>query len=258
MEKIILKNKPLVEAIFEYRWELVPGPEGMKVFPHYDVLIGSLYEKIKNDYPFHQDLLSANIPSSMVEYIPQHRFRKGKNEHPLVQLGPGILTVNDAVGYVWEDFKPRIVKTIQALFDAYPDDKRSLEPSRLDLRYIDAIKFDFENENILDFLRKNMKLDLGIGPALFEDTGIGNAPKGLDLKLGFECATPNGAFKIRLRRGIFNKLDALIWETTVTSVKEMGLPKIPEEIGIWLEQSHDITHKWFFRLIEGNLMGQFR
>ena len=40
-----LKNKPLIEAIFESRWELVePSPE-MKVDPHYKIMIGRMMAK---------------------------------------------------------------------------------------------------------------------------------------------------------------------------------------------------------------------
>jgi len=33
-----LKNKPLIEAIFEFRWELQEQTPGMKVDPHYKIL----------------------------------------------------------------------------------------------------------------------------------------------------------------------------------------------------------------------------
>ena len=37
MERKILKNKPLVEAIFELRWELQEPAPGMKIDPHYNL-----------------------------------------------------------------------------------------------------------------------------------------------------------------------------------------------------------------------------
>ena len=45
MTRKILKNKPLVEAIFGLKWELQePQPE-MKIDPHYKLLIGRFYDK---------------------------------------------------------------------------------------------------------------------------------------------------------------------------------------------------------------------
>ncbi|MCX6750116.1 MAG: hypothetical protein NTZ83_01545 [Candidatus Pacearchaeota archaeon] len=51
MEKIILKNKPLVEAIFELRWQLKEIQPGVKVDPNYKMLIGRVYERLKEEYP---------------------------------------------------------------------------------------------------------------------------------------------------------------------------------------------------------------
>ena len=95
--KIInLKNKPLIEAIFEIRWKLQEGPEkGMRIDPHYKLLIGRIYEKIKDKYTFHEQLPTASMPDEIAGYIIQHRFRKKENEWPLIQLGPGIITLND-------------------------------------------------------------------------------------------------------------------------------------------------------------------
>ena len=56
-----LKNKPLIEAIFEFRWELrEPSPE-MKVDPHYKILIGRMHDKISDEYPFHEQLPTATM-----------------------------------------------------------------------------------------------------------------------------------------------------------------------------------------------------
>jgi uncharacterized protein (TIGR04255 family) len=64
-----LKNKPLIEAIFESRWELVePSPE-MKVDPHYKILIGRLYGKISDEYPSREQsreqLPTATMPDEI-------------------------------------------------------------------------------------------------------------------------------------------------------------------------------------------------
>lgn len=53
MLRKILKNKPLVEAIFELRWELKEQESRMKIDPHYKILVGRIYDKVSNEYPFH-------------------------------------------------------------------------------------------------------------------------------------------------------------------------------------------------------------
>ena len=95
MLRKILKNKPLVEAIFELKWELEEPTPGIKVDKHYKILIGSLYEKIKSDYPYIEQLATSSMPDEISGYIVQHRFRKEENGWPLVQIGPGIVTLTN-------------------------------------------------------------------------------------------------------------------------------------------------------------------
>ena len=67
MIRKVLKNKPLAEAIFELRWELQEPAQGMKVDPHYKILIGVMYDKVEDEWP-------------------------------LIKIGPGIITLNDTGG----------------------------------------------------------------------------------------------------------------------------------------------------------------
>gem|GEM_PF-5568194 len=55
-----LPNKPLVEAIFEFRWQ-IPSEEGD---PHYTLFVGRLYDRVQPHYPFHEPLPTALNSSS--------------------------------------------------------------------------------------------------------------------------------------------------------------------------------------------------
>ena len=107
MTRIILKNKPLVEAIFELKWKLIQQDTGIYIDPHYKILIGSLYEKIKDKYPFYEQLETARMPDEIAAYLVQHRFRVKENDWPLIQIGPGIITLNDTDNYVYHVFPTR-------------------------------------------------------------------------------------------------------------------------------------------------------
>ena len=96
-----LKNKPLVEAILELRWKLsIQG-----IDPHYSLLLGRFPERIEAKYPLHEPLPNAQFSDAMMPYILQHRFRPGLNKWPLIQIGPGVMTVNETEGYTWDKFK---------------------------------------------------------------------------------------------------------------------------------------------------------
>lgn len=256
MKRIILTNKPLVEAIFELRWELPEVTQGIRKDPHYPILIGGIFEKIKGEYPFHERLPSAAMPDEMAEYIVQHRFRKGQDIWPLIQIGPGIITLNDTEGYVWEDFERRIPKVVDALFETYPDSE-NLEVNTLLLRYIDAVEFNYEKNSILDFLKDKMKTEVVVPSNLFEDTGVSSSPQSLDLRFSFPSSRPSGEVYIRFARGKNQGQDLLVWETQVRSSGE-STPRTQEEIAAWVKLAHQLTDDWFFKLIEGDLLRRFK
>jgi len=256
MTRKILKNKPLIEAIFELRWKLQEPAPGMKIDPHYRIIIGRIYDKVSTEYPFHEQLPTASMPDEIAGYVVQHQFRKDKNEWPLIQIGPGIITVNDTEGYQWEDFEKRIIQAVNFLFESYPNPKDNLKLDSVILRYIDAIAFDFEKENIFNFLEDKMKTSISLHPNLFEGTGVKNQPLNFDLKTSFVSTKPKGAVSLRFVRGKKKESDALIWETITQSTHE-DVPKVKDEIIDWIKDAHDLTDDWFFKLIDGELLRRF-
>ncbi len=215
MERKTPQNKPLVEVIFELRWELQELAPGMKIDPHYKILIGRIYDKVKDEYPFHEQLPTATMPDEIAGYIVQHRFRKGRDKWPLIQIGPGIITLNDTEGDAWEDFKQRLNRVVDVLFDAYPEAEKNLKINWALLRYIDAVDFDYEKNDIFSFLSKNLKIRIEIYEKLFEETEVEKSPLDFDLKFSFPAKKPRGAIYLRFVRGKRKNEDALIWETQV-------------------------------------------
>lgn len=256
MARKILKNKPLVEAIFEIRWELQEPAPGMKIDLHYKILIGRIYDRVKDEYPFHEQLPTATMPDEIAGYVVQHRFRKDKDKWPLIQIGPGIITLNDTEGYVWEDFEKRIHHVLDVLFEAYPDPDSNLRINWLLLRYIDSVDFDYKGNDIFSFLRENLKINIDVHEKLFEETGVSNLPLGFDLRFSFPAKKPKGAVHLRFVRGIRKNVDALIWETHVQSVGE-DAPKTKEQVNAWVTDAHTLTDDWFFKMIEGELLRRF-
>jgi len=256
VEKISRKNKPLIEAIFEIRWELQEPFQGAKIDPHYKTLIDSIYDRIKDEYPFHERLPTAAMPDEIAGYIVQHRFRKDKHKWPLIQIGPGIITLNDTEGYAWKNFERRIAQMLNVLFEAYPNAESNLRINWLLLRYIDAVDFNYEEDNIFSFMEKQLKVKISIYEKLFEETGVGNLPLGFDLRFSFPVEKPKGAVHLRFFRGEIRNTDALIWETHVQSGGEDS-PKTKDQIGRWVIDAHTLIDNWFSKMIEGELSRRF-
>jgi len=252
----ILKNKPLVEVIFELRWELQGPALGIKTDPHYKIIVGRIYDKVINEYPFHEQLPTASMPDEIAGYVVQHRFRKGKDKWPLIQIGPGIITLNDTAGYVWEDFEKEICHVLDTLFEAYPEAESKLKANWLLLRYIDALNFDYGRDEILTFLKEKMKTNIEIHKKLFENTRVNKSPLSFDLRFTFPSTKPKGATYLRFVRGKREDKDALIWETQVQSIGD-DAPKLRDEITAWVKEAHELTHDWFFKIIDGELLRRF-
>jgi uncharacterized protein (TIGR04255 family) len=255
MSSEVLSNKPLVEAIFQLRWRLEGGDSEPPRDPHYRLLVGSLYDKLAEEYPYHEELPTADLPDELVPYVVQHRFRAAEEDWPLVQIGPGILSLNETDHYVWADFQGRALSVVEALYDSHPDGQE-LQTDALTLRYIDAVGVDEPQQSPLDFLKAYLKTDIGLEAALFEDTGVLPKPTHLDLRFSFPSTQPLGSVHMRFSLGHAEREGSILWETVVES-RGADVPSDPSGVTSWLAAAHDLTHDWFFKLIEGDLRERF-
>ncbi|MBI5344411.1 MAG: TIGR04255 family protein [Deltaproteobacteria bacterium] len=250
-----LKNKPLVEAILEIRWGLQGVSPGTQIDPHYKLLLGRLFDRMLKDYPEHEQLPTANIPDEMVGHVVQHRFRVAANSWPLVQVGPGVFTVNSTADYKWPDFRPRVLSAIGKLYDAHPK-VGELKVTNLILRYIDAVDFDYGAANVFEFMKDKLKLNISMPDNLFKGTDVESKPNGLTWQCAFKCERPKGIINVRFATGQKGSTPALVWETTVQSAED-DLPEMPKDFEGWLDAAHEITDDWFFKMIEGELERRF-
>ncbi|HUU70627.1 MAG TPA: TIGR04255 family protein [Planctomycetota bacterium] len=248
-----LKHAPLVEAIMELRWGLRSSKEGID--PHYKVLVGRLYDRLAKGYPEHEPLPTASMPDEIVKQMVQHRFRRARQAWPLVQIGPGILTVNETREYDWEDFRTRAVEAVDKLFESHPE-PADLRIESVILRYIDALEFDYTREDVLAFLKKEMKLSASLLKSLFSGTTITSVPRSFMWYSSFPCTRPAGELTLRFATGQRDGENALVWETIVQSKEQ--LPDMPGGFEDWITAAHQVTHDWFFKMIKGDLERRFR
>lgn len=246
-----LPNKPLVEAILELQW-LVSPEQGD---PHYALFLGRLYNSFAPLYPFHEPLPTSMIPQPVIKNVVQHRFRTKENGWPLIQVGPGVVTLNDTDGYIWEDFGRRSKELIQNIYQTYPK-PQELKITSLLLRYIDAIEFDSATNDIFDFLKDKLKTQIMLPPKLFKKASVSKMPTGFNFQTVFSISVPKGSIAVKFASGTHHDKPALIWEIAVRS-QEIDLPTMPGGFGKWIESAHRFTDDWFFNLIEGELERRF-
>ena len=256
MNPIELKNKPLVEAILEFKWKLpAQTPTGIETDPHYRLLLGRFSEKVESDYPFHEPLPTTQIPDAMVAHMAQHRFRTSQGGWPLIQVGPGLMTVNETSGYKWSDFKERCDKAVRSLSNAHPA-KRQFKAQDLALRYIDAVDIDFKQDSVFSFLQDKMKTSISLPDSLFADGRVRRDPTAFNCQMSFPADYPVSIVTLRFAIGSHRNKPALIWETLVQAASA-HIPKIPDDFSEWLDAAHALTDDWFFKLIDGELKERF-
>src|SRR5690606_31274766 len=147
--------------IFELRWEIetLQAPEGVAPGsfvpmrdPSYPMMYGRLYERLKKDFPVTEDLPSMQAHPETAPYVPRHRMRKEKNGYPLIQVGPGIITINQTKAYSWSDFRTLCERVVNAVMDLYPESALPMNFVKAEIRYVNGIRFDLARENPLSFL----------------------------------------------------------------------------------------------------------
>lgn len=247
-----LKNPPIVEVVVEIRWgEKVPN---LNVDSRYRFLLGRLFEKLSDKYPEIEYLPAAQVPEQMIRQVVQYRFRKGKDEWPLIQIGPGVFTINDTENYEWINFRKNCENAIKALYASSPEPE-DLKINEIILRYINAININYNESNIIDFLREQMKISLSFPDMLFNSQTIANLPSSLECTSSFKCQKPNGVVTLKVSTGLKNNEPALIFELLLS--QNENVPIMPDGFKPWLDSAHSILEDWFFKIISGDLERRF-
>jgi uncharacterized protein (TIGR04255 family) len=245
-----LPNAPLREAIFEIRWALQPDETtSFMEDPEYAFALCELKKVVSNRFPLHSSKFKNRVPHHMLNHQVDHQFWTGADEEskwPVIQLGPGILTVNDTdKNYDWlENYKPNIDFALKALTEAY----KQIKIESLTLRYIDAVLLkDYDCEGWQDFLGKNVNFSFinnfdSIGPLddfHFEQSF--NLDKLGSLNISFSSGKSP------------KKEDTFVWQTAVSSDNSMAI----EDVLIWLEDAHKCTSKLFKEICKDSFYASF-
>jgi len=254
----VLKNKPLEEAIFVLKWELKKNIEDQSdeeyvSDPSFKLLIGRFWEKIKEQFPHFEELDASETSYDFGTFVPQFKFSKTPDKYPFVMLGPGIISVHDSEDYVWNTFEQQIFLIVNAFHQSYPKPEEILIVDMY-LRYADAIIFDFQKENVLEFLRDQMKVDISINNSVFQNTGVYPVPQGFDVRFSFFSEDPKSVTHLRFSRG-GEKGEKIMWETVVQVYQK--IPQNEDEIKSWATQAHELADILFFNTIEGKLLERF-
>jgi uncharacterized protein (TIGR04255 family) len=183
-----LAGAPLQEVITEIRWSLTTEQERND----YQFLTGDLYGLVREKFPHREVVIPAGFPIEVFIGRPALRFRVSENGYPLIQIGPGVLTVN-TVGdeYDWDTHSQDIRFVLTNFFSACKLEGKSVNAT---LAYIDFFEFDFEKSNVLDYLSSLLNTQVKFD---FIDTS--ELPKIFNLTVGYTEQV--GIVNVNIARG---------------------------------------------------------
>jgi uncharacterized protein (TIGR04255 family) len=251
-----LLHPPLIEAIFEIRWEIENDQKnGRMRDPSYPMMYGRLYERLKKDFPVIEDLPSVQAHPETTPYVPRHRMRKDKNGYPLVQVGPGIITLNFTKGYSWSSFKALALRIVESIIELYPTDVAMLNFIKSEIRFVNGIRFDIARENPLAFLADKLHMKIELSPE-FAELPINERPNAMGLNLAYALEKPMGNLAVSANLGQFEGKPAIIQQTVIHSFGEL-VPTDASNFTPWLEEAHTVAENCFQVFCKGALMDRF-
>jgi uncharacterized protein (TIGR04255 family) len=220
------------------------------VDPAYPLMVGSLYERLIDDYPHQERLPAADAPDELTPHIVKHRFRSKPDSWPVAQIGPGVATLNLTTEYSWQDFYARANRLISSLAETYKKySDQTMTMSYIGLRYINSI--DSRQLPVADFFRDLLHTQIVL-PSVFN----GTPPQQLAITFtqSFEDL-PGTIGTVALGSSVSDK-NVIIVDLQVNCSDSVHIPSI-ESIPDWLETAHKAIEEWFFALIDGELHRSF-
>jgi|SRR5690606_10833617 len=235
-----LKNAPLLEVIFELRWDMEDSD-----WMTYPYLHGDIYRHMQKKYPVRSLLMPPDVPREILIGKVQYRFQSAKG-YPLFQLGPGILTFNATdKEYEWSKYSESINDLLNCFFDVNNHDKKGYRPS---LNYYDFLPLNFSQENVLDYVSRYLNIKMKQNAAVFDENP-------LHFNFGIIYKIDLGTLNLRIDSGAKNDHESgLILQIQLHA--ENGLHN-KKSIAEWLERAHDFSSRFFKDLTKGELYDSF-
>jgi len=246
-----LPNAPLQEVIFELRWELQPDSISQSAIdPDFDFVVGQFKVLAETELGlgYSHRKFPQIIHSSLTPYTAIYQYRKSEDSWPIVQLGPGVFTVNTTDEfYFWEEFLEFISAALIQLSSAYD---RALNINFASLKYIDYVSVgQIEPGKWEDEIRKRFKLDVINGEFLegplkaFQFNQVFDLDQMSELHLSIGSARHNES-----------REDLIMWQTSVVRQSEMSL----KEISSWAVFAHDVASRTFKNMLTDEFYNSFK
>lgn len=243
MSRDKLKNAPLKEVIFELYWELTPGLQGMPpADPLYEIALGSFAERLKNEFPLRKKIVQDGV---QLFSRPEYQFWTAEAKWPVIQLGRGIMTVNDTdLNYSWENnFKRNIDFAVRTLTQSYESLPRF---NRIKLQYINSIEnLEMDSEA---FISKMMLTEVR------RNTALPGKTRAISISQSYE-QDDKSLLTVNIQSGFKpgESKPSVLWTITV----ERSVTFNVAFIDAWLNRAHNLTSNTFVQILNPEFYERF-
>lgn len=245
-----LPNAPLQEVIFEVKWALDINEKTNQAYDKgFDLATGKFSGIVQKNFPVVKRKIPEEFPTNLLNFQTVYQYKSGENIWPVLQLGPGIFTVNDTdENYDWENtYFPLINDGINWLENAYT---KNLSYRYASLKYIDTIKvkeYGYTGD-WKDFIAKN--LNISFENHFDIDADLTDVQFNQSFKLD-----DKSKLQISVSSGKTNKQNEplLVWQIEINKQKKFS----KAELFSWLVKSHDRTSSLFKELVKPKLYDSF-
>jgi uncharacterized protein (TIGR04255 family) len=237
-----LSKAPLIEVIFELRWDVNTLEELNKS----QFLMGELYSSLKDRYPFREAVqapIGGDVPGILIGN-PMYRYRVAQEKYPLIQIGPGIISLNTIdENYYWEDFFKQIDEIQADFFKLYQANEDEL--FQIKLGYFDFV--DKGNESTLDFINNQMSMKISHDIATFKDEiSMINFSMSRNIEIG--------QLTFSIANAKVKGIDGLVMQTQIVG---KIIDDKNNEIITWVDSAHQLCSSLFKEITHGKLYESF-
>jgi uncharacterized protein (TIGR04255 family) len=239
-----LSKAPLIEVVLELKWDML-NKEDLNDSQY---LYGDIYSSLKHKYPFRENILPFDVPIEVLINKPVHRFRTNEGGYPLIQVGPGIVTLNTIdEEYEWEEFSNSYEELLRAFHNAFQKfENKKFSPSIL---YLDFFPFNFDDNDVYKFVNENFSVNL-------EQSFIVTESYPKDINLGFNYKIDLGTLNVSFQKGNNQQgQEGIILQTRIDGYAVN--PEI-EKITLWYNKAHTIISDLFKKMTYGKLYESFK
>lgn len=243
-----LPNAPLQEVIFEVKWDLKLDPATRSyIDPGFDLGVGKFHGLIQDEFPLTKQKMPDHIPNVIIGHQIKHQFWKGEGIWPVVQMGPGIMALNETdKTYDWHNgFFPLIKKALDSLGKAY---NLEISFANYTLRYIDTVQIaDYGFNDWQSFVQENISI------SVVNSFNTRGPLKSFVIEQAFDLGG-DGMLQVTLSSAQNEKKeDTFVWQTVISG----QMPMQKEALLIWIEKAHTNTSDIFKEICKPNFYASF-